>query len=86
MEVTSFSDGVVGWCVDKNIFSTPLATWDKIEAPPGPRTIFLIHGLGGNRDGWTSGDDFANSLVGKLDDQRLPSVVRLDATKRERGG
>ena len=26
VEVTSFSDGVVGWCVDKNIFSTPLAT------------------------------------------------------------
>ena len=54
--------------MDKDVFSTQLETWDTAEALPGPRTVFLIHGLRGNRSDWTKGKEFANSLVGKLDD------------------
>ena len=95
VEVTSFANGVLkpfGWCVDKNDFSTPLASWDVQEASPGPRTIFLIHGLGGNRDSLdhpTRKSISPDSLVGKLDDlefdlQCLRRRLQLGPPRRKR--
>lgn len=65
-EVTTSAGLLVpGWCVDRESFLTQLSTWDEMEAAPGPRTIFLIHGLGSDRRTWGIN---ASSLIRRLDD------------------
>ena len=44
-----------GWCVDEEDFSSEPFRLDRPtdEAPPGPRSIFLMHGLNGDRSAFT---------------------------------